>query len=88
MSWFLRWLTHTLSLAPSLAHHPLRTKDSLFSVSTGHHSVKSPSYDVYYIVMSGDYRSKKEVAYILVPSVGRKVIDLGENLEKGDALNT
>ncbi|THV01426.1 NAD-P-binding protein [Dendrothele bispora CBS 962.96] len=34
------------------------------------------------IVMSGDYRSKKEVAYLLVPSVGRKVIDLGENVEK------
>jgi len=34
------------------------------------------------IVMSGDYRSKKEVAYILVPAVGRKVIDLGGNLEK------
>ncbi|KAK7465511.1 hypothetical protein VKT23_005485 [Stygiomarasmius scandens] len=34
------------------------------------------------IVMSGDYRSKKEVAYLLVPSMGRKVIDLGENIEK------
>ncbi|KAJ6601139.1 NAD-P-binding protein [Mycena vulgaris] len=34
------------------------------------------------IVMSGDYRSKKEVAYMLVPAVGRKVIDLGGNLEK------
>lgn len=33
--------------------------------------------------MSGDYHSKKEVAHILVPSVGRKVIDLGGNLEKG-----
>ncbi|KAJ3829369.1 NAD(P)-binding protein [Lentinula raphanica] len=34
------------------------------------------------IVMAGEYRSKKEVAYLLVPSVGRKVIDLGENVEK------
>jgi len=34
------------------------------------------------IVMSGDYRSKKEAAYLLVPAVGRKVIDLGGNLEK------
>ncbi|EPQ60237.1 NAD P-binding protein [Gloeophyllum trabeum ATCC 11539] len=34
------------------------------------------------IVMSGDYRSKKEVAYLLVPAVGRKVYDLGGNLEK------
>lgn len=33
--------------------------------------------------MSGDYHSKKEVAYLLVPAVGRKVIDLGGNLEKG-----
>ncbi|OCH95728.1 NAD-P-binding protein [Obba rivulosa] len=33
-------------------------------------------------VMSGDYRSKKEVAYLLVPAVGRKVIDLGGNIEK------
>ncbi|KIM88935.1 hypothetical protein PILCRDRAFT_245320 [Piloderma croceum F 1598] len=32
--------------------------------------------------MSGDYRSKKEVAYLLVPAVGRKVYDLGGNLEK------
>lgn len=35
------------------------------------------------VVMAGDYRSKKEVAYLLVPGVGRKVIDLGGNLEKG-----
>ena len=36
------------------------------------------------LVMAGDYRSKKEVAYLLVPAVGRKVIDLGGNLEKGE----
>jgi hypothetical protein len=36
------------------------------------------------LIMSGDYRFKKEVAYILVPAVGRKVYDLGENLEKGE----
>lgn len=35
------------------------------------------------LAMSGDYRSKKEVAYLLVPAIGRKVIDLGGNLEKG-----
>ncbi|KAF5368332.1 hypothetical protein D9758_002155 [Tetrapyrgos nigripes] len=34
------------------------------------------------IIMSGDYRSKKELAYLLVPSMGRKVIDVGENVEK------
>lgn len=35
------------------------------------------------VVMAGDYRSKKEVAHLLVPAVGRKVFDLGGNLEKG-----
>lgn len=35
------------------------------------------------VVMAGDYRSKKEVAHILIPGVGRKVLDLGGNLEKG-----
>jgi hypothetical protein len=35
------------------------------------------------LIMSGDYQSKKEVAYLLVPAVGRKVIDLGGNVEKG-----
>ncbi|KAI0082312.1 NAD(P)-binding protein [Panus rudis PR-1116 ss-1] len=34
------------------------------------------------IVMAGDYRSKKEIAHMVVPAVGRKVIDLGGNLEK------
>lgn len=38
------------------------------------------------IVMAGDYRSKKEVAHILVPAMGRKVIDLGGNLEKGTCM--
>ena len=35
------------------------------------------------IAMSGDYRSKKAVAYLMVPGVGRKVVDLGGNIEKG-----
>jgi len=35
------------------------------------------------LVMSGDYRSKKEAAYLLVPAIGRRVFDLGGNLEKG-----
>jgi len=34
------------------------------------------------VVMAGDYRSKKEIAHLLVPGVGKKVIDLGGNLEK------
>lgn len=33
-------------------------------------------------VMSGDYRSKKEVAYLLVPAAANRVIDLGGNVEK------
>ena len=33
--------------------------------------------------MAGDYRSKKEVAYLLVPAIGFKVIDLGGDVEKG-----
>ena len=38
------------------------------------------------IALSGDYRSKKEVAYTLVPAIGRRVIDLGGNVEKGDSV--
>ena len=38
------------------------------------------------VIMAGDYRTKKEVAHLLVPGVGRKVIDLGGNLEKGTSL--
>ena len=33
--------------------------------------------------MSGELRAKREVAYLLVPAIGRKVIDLGSNVEKG-----
>ncbi|CAE7140915.1 unnamed protein product [Rhizoctonia solani] len=36
--------------------------------------------------LAGHYKSKKEVAYILVPSVARKVIDLGGNVEKAAAM--
>lgn len=35
------------------------------------------------LIMSGDYRSKKEVAFLLIPAIGRKAFDLGGNLEKG-----
>jgi 3-hydroxyisobutyrate dehydrogenase-like beta-hydroxyacid dehydrogenase len=34
------------------------------------------------IYMAGDHVSKKAVAHLLVPAVGRKVTDLGGNLEK------
>ncbi|KAH7914729.1 NAD(P)-binding protein [Hygrophoropsis aurantiaca] len=38
------------------------------------------------IALSGDYRSKKEAAYLLVPAVGRKAMDLGGNVEKAPTL--
>jgi len=34
------------------------------------------------LVMSGEYRSKQEVGYLLVPAVGRKIIDLGGDVQK------
>ena len=37
-------------------------------------------------VLAGHYRSKKEVAYILVPAVARKVIDLGGNVERAASM--
>ena len=33
--------------------------------------------------MAGDVRSKREIAYLFVPAIGKKVIDLGGNVEKG-----
>ncbi|KAF8594646.1 NAD(P)-binding protein [Ceratobasidium sp. AG-I] len=36
--------------------------------------------------LAGHYKSKKDVAYILVPAVSRKVIDLGGNVEKASAM--
>lgn len=36
--------------------------------------------------LAGHYKSKKEVAYVLVPAVARKVIDLGGNVEKASAM--
>jgi hypothetical protein len=38
--------------------------------------------------MAGDVRAKREVAYLFVPAVGKKVIDLGGNVEKGQWLIT
>ncbi|QRW09326.1 NAD binding domain of 6-phosphogluconate dehydrogenase [Ceratobasidium sp. AG-Ba] len=36
--------------------------------------------------LAGHYKSKKEVAYLLVPAVSRKVIDLGGNVEKAASM--
>ncbi|CED83286.1 related to 2-hydroxy-3-oxopropionate reductase [Phaffia rhodozyma] len=32
--------------------------------------------------ISGDYRSRKSVSHVLIPALGRKVMDLGSNVEK------
>ncbi|KAI1793053.1 NAD(P)-binding protein [Ganoderma leucocontextum] len=68
--------------------------DSLFSNIPSTHFIAAPVFGPpaaataaqLLIVMSGDYRSKKEVAHILHPAVGRKVLDLGGNVEKGTLL--
>ncbi|KAF8522853.1 NAD-P-binding protein [Gautieria morchelliformis] len=38
------------------------------------------------IVMAGDVRAKREIAYLFVPAVGKKVIDVGGNVEKAPTL--
>ncbi|KAF7347249.1 NAD(P)-binding protein [Mycena venus] len=76
----------TSTIYPTLAGE----LDTLVSSVPHCHLVASPVFGTPYvaaaaqlvIVMSGDYRSKKEVAYMLVPAVGKKVIDLGGNIEK------
>jgi 3-hydroxyisobutyrate dehydrogenase-like beta-hydroxyacid dehydrogenase len=35
------------------------------------------------MAVSGNYRARKEVSHLLVPAMARKVVDLGENPEKG-----
>ncbi|KAJ7146405.1 NAD-P-binding protein [Mycena epipterygia] len=78
--------TSTAGIYPTLAGE----LDTLLSSVPHCHLITSPVFGTpsvaaaaqLLIVMSGDYRSKKEVAYMLVPAVGRKVVDLGGNLEK------
>ncbi|KAF9515880.1 hypothetical protein BS47DRAFT_1341483 [Hydnum rufescens UP504] len=38
------------------------------------------------VVLAGEYKIRKEIAYLVVPAVGRKVIDMGGNVEKALAL--
>lgn len=38
------------------------------------------------IAMSGEVRAKRDIAYLMVPYVGRKVVDLGNNVEKAPTL--
>lgn len=65
--------------------------DGLISKNPHSHLITSPVFGAppaadkaqLIIIMSGDYRSKKEVAHLLVPAIGRKVVDVGGNIEKG-----
>lgn len=67
--------------------------DNLISKHPHSHLITSPVFGAppaadkaqLIIIMSGDYRSKKELAYLLVPAIGKRVIDLGGNIEKGES---
>ena len=76
----------------SLTRHRTSAEiDTLLSNLPSAHFITSPVFGApsaaaaaqLLVVMSGDYRSKKEVAHLLIPAVGRKVMDLGGNVEKG-----
>lgn len=68
--------------------------DTLISSIPHSHFITSPVFGAHtvadkaqlVIILSGDYLSKKEIAYLFVPAIGRKVIDLGENIEKAPTL--
>ena len=84
---FAREQTHSNDYATSLGE-----LDALMSATPHCHFVTGPVFGApaqadkaaLIVLLSGDYRSKKEVAYILVPAIGRRVLDLGGNVEKGD----
>ncbi|KAH8992421.1 NAD-P-binding protein [Lactarius akahatsu] len=79
--------TSTVSSALVYGHREL---DLLISAIPHCHLVTGPVFGppamaekaTLIVLLSGDYRSKKEVAYMLVPAIGRRVIDLGGNVEK------
>ncbi|KAH9950939.1 NAD-P-binding protein [Amylocystis lapponica] len=79
-------LCDTSTIYPSVAGE----LDMLISAIPNTHLVTCPVFGAppaaiggqLLVVLSGDYRSKKEVAHLLVPGVGRKAIDLGGNVEK------
>ncbi|KAF8336454.1 NAD(P)-binding protein [Cantharellus anzutake] len=80
----------TSTIYPTLAGQ-LKDKISAFNSA---HFVMAPVFGAppaadaakLIVVLGGDYESRKEIAYLMVPSVGRKAIDLGENVEKPSAL--
>ena len=93
------WQARYRPLAPLVALtkaslHFLGEIDALISAVPHCHFVTAPIFGppamaekaTLIIALSGEYRSKKEVAYILVPSIGRRVLDLGGNVEKGDSV--
>ncbi|KAG2022831.1 hypothetical protein CC2G_000550 [Coprinopsis cinerea AmutBmut pab1-1] len=81
-----RHLSHVQQIYPSLAGE----LDVMLSAFPHTHLITCPVLGTpgvaeksqLLLIMSGEYRSKKAVAHILVPSVGRKVVDLGGDLEK------
>lgn len=87
------WLVRTVLLPLfTYPHRKAGELDTIISAIPHCHLVTAPvigppanAEDASLVIcMSGDYRSKKELAHLLVPAVGRKVYDLGGNLEKGN----
>jgi 3-hydroxyisobutyrate dehydrogenase-like beta-hydroxyacid dehydrogenase len=85
------WLSRLSSTLMKPHPRPTAELDALLSQIPHTHFVASPVFGPpiaaqkaqLTLVLSGDYRSKKTVAYVAVPAFGRKVIDLGGNIEKG-----
>lgn len=77
---------------PAHSIHRLGELDALISAIPCCHFVTAPVFGppimaenaTLIIALSGEHRSKKEVAYTLVPAIGRRVLDLGGNVEKGE----
>ena len=81
----------SISFTSYSPHAEIGELDNLISSIPHAHLVMAPVFGAppvaeaaqLIVVMAGEYRSKKEVAHLMVPAMGRKVIDLGGNLEKG-----
>ncbi|KAH9962724.1 hypothetical protein BGW80DRAFT_1463435 [Lactifluus volemus] len=74
-------VTHLENQPPLLVWNRSKEKsEKLFNELGGGHKV-AIAQSVADVATNGDYRSK-EVAYTLVPAIGRRVLDLGETVEK------
>ncbi|KAG8902941.1 hypothetical protein FRB99_003935 [Tulasnella sp. 403] len=81
-----RIIVDTSTVYPSTAG----SVDRILTADENTHYVASPVFgppqaarDAKLIIcLAGDYASKKKIAYLLCPAAGRKVIDLGGNVEK------